>query len=122
MPGLFFLLPTFLLYAQFGRSTGIQLIGTYPALILIDLTFAVPFAVWLLGGWFANQQVEPEEAAAVFGAGAAHGLSAHCRAQCRPGHRRGARLRLPGCPGAKCSSQPYSPISTPRPSQSACPR
>jgi multiple sugar transport system permease protein len=69
MPGLFFLLPTFLLYAQFGRTTGVQLIGTYPALILIDLTFAVPFAVWLLSGWFASQPREAEEAAAVDGAG-----------------------------------------------------
>lgn len=69
LPGLFFLLPTFLLYAQFGRSTGIEVIGTYPALILIDLTFAVPFAVWMLGGWFASEPREPEEAAATLGAG-----------------------------------------------------
>ena len=69
IPGLFILLPTFLLYAQIGRSTGVQLIGAYPALILVDLTFAVPFAVWLLTGWFANQPAEPEEAAATLGAG-----------------------------------------------------
>ena len=69
LPGLFFLLPTFLLYAQFGRSTGIELIGSYPALILIDLTFAVPLAVWLLSGWFATEPPEPEEAATMLGAG-----------------------------------------------------
>ena len=69
LPGMFFLLPTFLLYAQFGRTTGVQLIGTYPALVLVDLGFAVPFGVWLLTGWFASQPSEAEEAAALDGAG-----------------------------------------------------
>jgi len=76
LPAMFLLLPTFLLYAQFGRTTGVRLIGTYPALILIDLTFAVPFSVWLLSAWFSGQPVEPEEAAATDGAGP---LAVFCR-------------------------------------------
>jgi multiple sugar transport system permease protein len=69
LPGVFFLLPLFLLYAQVYRSTGFRLIATFPGLVLVDLTFALPFAVWMLTGWFASMPVEPEEAAIVDGAG-----------------------------------------------------
>lgn len=46
----------------------LQLINTYPALVLPYLTFAMPLTVWLLVGYFRQLPPELEEAALVDGA------------------------------------------------------
>jgi multiple sugar transport system permease protein len=46
----------------------VQLIGSYPGLILTDLTFAVPFSIWLLAAYLAELPRDAEETAAVQGA------------------------------------------------------
>jgi multiple sugar transport system permease protein len=67
-PGMLFLLPLFLLYAQLNRDTGLELIGTYPGLVLTDLTFTLPFSIWMLTGYFAELPRDVEDAATVQGA------------------------------------------------------
>lgn len=69
VPGLVFLLPLFLTYSEVYRATGVQLVGSYTGLILTDLTFALPFAIWLLIGYLGALPVDAEEAAQVDGAG-----------------------------------------------------
>lgn len=69
VPGLVFLLPLFLAYSEVYRATGVQLVGSFTGLILTDLTFALPFSIWLLAGYLRAQPVEIEEAAQVDGAG-----------------------------------------------------
>jgi multiple sugar transport system permease protein len=69
VPGLLFLVPLFLVYAEIGRLTGIELIGSFPGLVLTDLTFALPLATWLLAVHFAASPREVEQAAQLDGAG-----------------------------------------------------
>ncbi len=59
------------LYAIF-RSAG--LIGTLPGLILAYTTFNLPFAIWILKGFFDNVPYAIEEAAMVDGAGRVQAL------------------------------------------------
>ena len=68
-PGLLFLVPLFLLYAEIGDTSGVELIGTYPGLVLADLTFVLPFATWLLANHIRALPRELEDAARVDGAG-----------------------------------------------------
>lgn len=68
-PGLLFALPLFLLYAEFGRRTGIELLGSYTGLIITDLTFALPLVTWLLAVHIAALPRDVEDAARVDGAG-----------------------------------------------------
>jgi multiple sugar transport system permease protein len=66
-PGILFLLPLYLIYVNIGQATGIDLYGTYLGLIITYLTFALPFAVWMLAGYFSSIPREMEEAALVDG-------------------------------------------------------
>lgn len=66
-PGILFLLPLYLIYVNIGESTGIDLYGTYLGLIITYLTFALPFAVWMLAGYFSSIPRDIEEAALVDG-------------------------------------------------------
>lgn len=66
-PGILFLLPLYLIYVNIGHSIGISLYGSYLGLIITYLTFALPFAVWMLAGFFATIPRELEEAAMVDG-------------------------------------------------------
>jgi multiple sugar transport system permease protein len=68
VPGMLFLLPLFLIYAKIGQLTDIKLIGTYPGLIITDLTFALPLTIWLLTTHIAALPVDVEDAARVDGA------------------------------------------------------
>lgn len=68
-PGLLFLIPLFLLYAEVGEVTGLALIGSPAGLVLTHLTFAVPFTTWLLATQIEGLPPEIEEAARVDGAG-----------------------------------------------------
>jgi multiple sugar transport system permease protein len=68
-PGLVFLVPLFLSYSELQRVTGVRLVGSYTGLILTDLTFALPFSVWLLTSYLQAQPTDVEDAARVDGAG-----------------------------------------------------
>lgn len=69
VPGMTFVVPLFLLFGWLQAQLGIRFVGSYLGLILTDLCFAVPFAVWMLARYFALLPVEVEQAAQVDGAG-----------------------------------------------------
>lgn len=66
-PGILFLLPLYLIYVNIGKVIGISLYGSYLGLIITYLTFALPFAVWMLAGFFGSIPRDIEEAALVDG-------------------------------------------------------
>ena len=68
-PGMLFLVPLFLVYAEVGETTGLALIGSPGGLVLTHLTFAVPFGTWLLATHIEGLPSELEDAARVDGAG-----------------------------------------------------
>ncbi|GAA3507079.1 carbohydrate ABC transporter permease [Streptomyces showdoensis] len=68
-PGILFLLPLFLIYVNIGNATGIALFGSREGLILTYLTFSLPFAIWMLTGYFDSIPRELDEAAKVDGCG-----------------------------------------------------
>lgn len=69
VPGVVFLLPLFVLYANADKAVGLQLDGTYTGLVLTYLTFALPFSIWLLTRYLETVPQDVEEAAMVDGAG-----------------------------------------------------
>lgn len=68
-PGILFLLPLYLIYTQIRNLTGIQLQGSYLGLIITFMTFTLPFAIWMLSGYFASIPKELEEASMIDGTG-----------------------------------------------------
>jgi multiple sugar transport system permease protein len=68
-PGILFLLPLFLIFTQIQKTVGLQLNGSYLGLIITYLTFTLPFAIWMLAGYFASIPRELEEAALIDGTG-----------------------------------------------------
>ena len=66
-PGILFLLPLYLIFTQIQRTIGVQLNGSYAGLIVTYMTFSVPFATWMLMGFFAAIPDDLEEAAMVDG-------------------------------------------------------
>ncbi len=68
-PGILFLLPLFLLFVLVDRLTGLTLVGTRPGLILTYLTFALPYAIWMLVSYFETIPRELDDAAKVDGCG-----------------------------------------------------
>lgn len=68
-PGVFFLIPLFVLYVTIQDSAGIALDGSYLGLIITYLTFSLPFAIWMLTGYLDTVPRDVEEAAMVDGAG-----------------------------------------------------
>jgi ABC-type glycerol-3-phosphate transport system permease component len=74
VPGVMLLLPLFVVFAslQSAISSAIgahfQLIGTYEVVIATYLTFALPFATWILVSYLGSIPLELEEAALVDGA------------------------------------------------------
>jgi multiple sugar transport system permease protein len=67
-PGILFLLPLYLIYVNIGQVIGVSLYGSYLGLIITYLTFALPFAVWMLAGFFSSIPRDIEQAALVDGA------------------------------------------------------
>ena len=61
-PGVILLIPMYLMLSKIG------LLNTYFALIIINVTFASPFAVWMLKAFFKMIPNEIEEAAYIDGA------------------------------------------------------
>jgi multiple sugar transport system permease protein len=68
-PGILFLLPLYLIFTQIRNLTGLQLQGSYPGLIITYMTFTLPFAIWMLSGYFASIPKELEEASMIDGTG-----------------------------------------------------
>lgn len=66
-PGILFLLPLFLIYVNVQNVIGIELYGSYLGLIITYLTFALPFSIWMLAGYFDSIPRELEQAALVDG-------------------------------------------------------
>jgi len=67
IPGVMIILPIFVLFSSLGATLGIPLVGTRPALIVTYLTFAIPFATWLLVTNLRQIPVAFEEAAMIDG-------------------------------------------------------
>jgi multiple sugar transport system permease protein len=61
LPPVSIALPLFILFNK------LKILDTYPALILADTVFNLPYAIWLLQGFFEEIPVEVEEAARVDG-------------------------------------------------------
>ena len=68
-PGILFLLPLYLIFTQIRNMTGLQLQGSYLGLIITYMTFTLPFAIWMLSGYFASIPKELEEASMIDGTG-----------------------------------------------------
>jgi multiple sugar transport system permease protein len=69
-PGVLFLLPLFLIFVNINQAVGIQLVGTRFGLVITYLTFALPFSIWMLAGYFDGIPRDLDEAAMVDGSGA----------------------------------------------------
>ena len=61
-PGILLLVPLY------SMMTKLHLINSLAALVIVDVTFAVPFAVWMLRAFFRGVPIELEDAAALDGA------------------------------------------------------
>lgn len=68
-PGILFLLPLFLLFVLVDRVTGLALVGSRAGLVITYLTFALPYAIWMLVGYFESIPRELDDAAKMDGAG-----------------------------------------------------
>ncbi|MBD3306253.1 ABC transporter permease subunit [candidate division KSB3 bacterium] len=60
-PGISFLLPLFILFSR------VQMIDTYPALILTHLIRVMPLVIWIMIGFFDDVPVDLEDAARIDG-------------------------------------------------------
>lgn len=67
VPGVMILLPLFVMFSSIGTALGVQVVGSRPALIVTYLTFAIPFATWLMVTYLRQIPVSFEEAAMLDG-------------------------------------------------------
>ena len=68
IPDTLLFIPLFKMFALFGDLTGIQLINRRYVLLLLYPTLTVPFATWIMIGYFASIPKELDEAALIDGA------------------------------------------------------
>lgn len=68
IPSVMLLLPLFVLFASIQSALHFQLVGTYPVVIITYLTFALPFATWLMVSYLGSIPMDLEEAALIDGA------------------------------------------------------
>jgi ABC-type glycerol-3-phosphate transport system permease component len=68
VPSVMLLLPLFVLFASTQAAIHLRIVGTYPAVIITYLTFALPFATWLLVSYLGSIPMDLEEAALCDGA------------------------------------------------------
>jgi ABC-type glycerol-3-phosphate transport system permease component len=68
VPSVMLLLPLFVLFASIQAALHFRLVGTYQAVIITYLTFALPFATWLMVSYLGSIPLDLEEAALVDGA------------------------------------------------------
>src|SRR6201982_3795077 len=67
IPDTLLFLPLFKMFATIGDLTGIQLINRWYVLLIIYPTLTVPFATWIMIGYFASIPKELDEAAIIDG-------------------------------------------------------
>lgn len=84
-PGVLFLLPLFLIFVNINSTLGVQLVGTRLGLVITYLTFSLPFAIWMLSGYFDGIPQELDEAAKVDGCGPMGALLRVVLPAARPG-------------------------------------
>ena len=68
VPSVMLLLPLFVVFASVQAILHLTIIGTYGAVIVTYLTFALPFATWLMFSYISSVPMDLEEAALVDGA------------------------------------------------------
>jgi multiple sugar transport system permease protein len=68
VPGVLLLLPLFVIYVVIQHALTIHIVGTYYGVVLTYMTFALPFAIWLLSVYVASLPKDIEEQALVDGA------------------------------------------------------
>jgi multiple sugar transport system permease protein len=68
VPDSLLFLPLFKMFAVIGEYTGIQLINKWYVLLFLYPTLTVPFATWIMIGYFASIPKELDEAAIIDGA------------------------------------------------------
>jgi ABC-type glycerol-3-phosphate transport system permease component len=68
IPSVMLLLPLFVLFASIQTALHLHLVGTYPIVIITYLTFALPFATWLMFSYLGSIPIDLEEAALIDGA------------------------------------------------------
>src|ERR1700748_2498310 len=68
IPDTLLFLPLFKMFVTFGEWTGIQLINRWYVLVIVYPTLTVPFATWIMIGYFASIPKELDEAAIIDGA------------------------------------------------------
>lgn len=66
-PGIFFLIPLFLIFVKIQGLLGFQIVGTLPGLIVVYLSFVLPLCIWVLAGYFASIPRDIEEAGTLDG-------------------------------------------------------
>lgn len=66
-PGIFFLIPLFLIFVKVQGLLGFQIVGTLPGLIVVYLSFVLPLCIWVLAGYFASIPRDIEEAGMIDG-------------------------------------------------------
>lgn len=67
IPGVMIILPLFVVFSSVGSALDIPIVGSRPALIVTYLTFAIPFATWLLITNLRQIPIAFEEAAMIDG-------------------------------------------------------
>lgn len=67
IPGVLILIPMFMLFTTIQQDIGIKMTNTYHGIIFIYSTFTVPFAIWMLRGYFDTIPTALEEAARIDG-------------------------------------------------------
>src|SRR5256714_703933 len=68
VPQVMLLLPLFVLFASTQAALHLRIVGTYPAVVITFLTFALPFATWLMVSYLGSIPMDLEEAALCDGA------------------------------------------------------
>ena len=69
IPETLLFIPLFKIFVMFTELTGIELINNWYVLVLLYPTLTVPFATWIMIGYFASIPKELDEAALIDGAG-----------------------------------------------------
>jgi multiple sugar transport system permease protein len=70
IPGILFLLPLFLIFVNIDRAIGFQLLyQTRVGLIIVFMTFTLPFSIYMFANYLAGIPKELDEAARVDGCG-----------------------------------------------------
>jgi ABC-type glycerol-3-phosphate transport system permease component len=68
IPGVLVLLPLFVMFIVVQQLAHVVIVGSFFSVVLTDMTFALPLAIWLLSIYIASLPAELEEAAMTDGA------------------------------------------------------